>query len=60
MTSGVAGLRLRSEKGRLSKNEVAGRENREKGQGSHEAAGPGGFSLAESVLEWGPGTLGEA
>lgn len=67
MTSSVAELWLWSERGRLSRKEVAGRDSeREKGQRkknkgeSHEATGPSAFSLAVSMHEWGPGRLGEA
>ncbi len=37
------------------------REQREaEKEKSHEATRPSGFSLAESMHEWGPGRLGEA
>lgn len=47
MTSGVAWLRLRSERGRLSRKEVAEREREAEKEKRHEATRPSGFSLAE-------------
>jgi len=57
VTGGAAGLWLWPERGRLSGKEVAGREQREKGPSWGNQARS---SLAESILEWGPGTLEEA